>query len=118
MRIVALFDLPANVFADTGVNATVVIAYKPSSEEIKKLNTSDYEVFVKDIKKIGYEVRTVKRVKFFNPMYKIDPNTLEVQQDDVGNPVLDEEFSETIKDFKSWSLGQEKVLQDIFIKVK
>ena len=29
MRIVALFDLPANVFAETGVNTSIIIAYKP-----------------------------------------------------------------------------------------
>ena len=29
MRIVALFDLPANVFAETGVNTSILIAYKP-----------------------------------------------------------------------------------------
>lgn len=34
MRIVALFDLPANVFADTGVNTTLVIAYKPKMRVI------------------------------------------------------------------------------------
>lgn len=118
MRIVALFDLPANVFADTGVNATVIIAYKPSAAEMAKLNASNYEIFVKDIKRIGYEVRTSKRVKYFNPIYKINEDTLEVEQDEVGNPVLDEEFSETVVEFKDWCLGQERVLQDLFIKVK
>jgi type I restriction enzyme M protein len=70
MRVVALFDLPANVFADTGVNTTLIIAYKPSSKELEKLNKNSYNVFVKDIQNVGYEVRTSKRVKFYNPIYK------------------------------------------------
>ena len=40
MRIVALFDLPANVFADTGVNTTLIVAYKPKENELKKLQES------------------------------------------------------------------------------
>jgi len=32
VRVVALFDLPPNVFADTGANTTLVIAYKPKKQ--------------------------------------------------------------------------------------
>ena len=45
---------------------------------LKKLNKNGYEVFVKDIQRIGYEVRTSNRVKFFNPIYKIDENDFEI----------------------------------------
>jgi type I restriction enzyme M protein len=116
MRMVALFDLPPNVFADTGVNTTLIVAYKPSEHELTKLKTQNYDVFVKDIHKVGYEVRTVKRIKQFNPVYKIDPETFEIVQDEVGNPLLDEEFGETITEFRQWCLGQEKSLQDLFLK--
>lgn len=118
MRIVALFDLPSSVFADTGVNTTIIVAYKPNKKELQELKNKDYDVFVKDIQKIGYEIRTSKRVKFFSPVYKINKKTFEVEQDIEGNPLLDEDFSETIKDFKQWCLGQEKTLQDLFIKDK
>lgn len=118
MRIVALFDLPANVFADTGVNTTLIVAYKPKESELKKLQTSNYEVFVKDINRVGYEVRTSKRVKYFNPIYKINETTFEIEQDDEGNPLIDEEFTRNIAEFKEWCLGQEKTLQDLFIKDK
>jgi type I restriction enzyme M protein len=118
MRIVALFDLPAGVFADTAVNTTVIIAYKPNEKDLKKLQEQNYNVFVKDIKDVGYEVRTIKRVKFFNPIYRINEQTFEVEQDIEGNPVLKEDFTTTIKDFKNWCLGQEKVLQDVFCKEK
>ena len=116
MRIVALFDLPANVFADTGVNTTLIVAYKPKESELKKLQESNYEIFVKDIKKVGYEVRTSKRVKYFNRIYKINETTFEIEQDEDGNPLIDEEFTSTLDEFRKWCLGQEKTLQDLFIK--
>ena len=118
MRIVSLFDLPSNVFADTGVNTTLVVAYKPEESKLKRLQESDYSIFVKDIKKVGYEVRTSKRVKYFNPIYKINEETFEIEQNGEGEFLLDEEFTSTIKEFKEWCLGQEKILQDLFIKKK
>lgn len=116
MRIVAIFDLPSNVFAETGVNASVIVAYRPSEKELKKLKSQNYQVFSKDIKKVGYEVKTKKRVKFYEPIYKIDYETFETVIDENGIVVLDEEFTETIKSFREWCKRQEKTLQDLFIK--
>lgn len=115
MRIVALFDLPANVFADAGVNTTLIIAYKPNESELYKLQQANYNIFVKDIQKVGYEIRTSKRVKFFNPIYKINETTFEIEQDEEGSPLIDEEFTTTSKEFKDWCKGQEKQLQDLFL---
>ena len=115
MRIVATFDLPANTFADTGVNTTVVIAYKPSKKELEKLRAGNYEIFVRDIKNVGYEVRTIKRVKSYFPIYKVDENNFKVKIDVEGNPLLDEDFTDTIKEFKEWTKSQEKKLKDIFL---
>lgn len=116
MRIVAIFDLPNNVFADTGVNATLIIAYKPNSKELEKLKDQNYGVFIRQIKRVGYEIRTSRRVKYFYPLYKINEETFEVEQDDEGHPLLDEEFTEIIKEFKQWCLGQEETLQELFIR--
>lgn len=118
MRIVAVFDLPANVFGETGVNTSVIVAYKPTEKELKKLKEQNYQVFFKGIEKVGYEVKTSKRVKFFSPVYKIDYKTFETVIDTEGRVVLDEEFTETISNFKEWCKGQEKKLQDLFIKKK
>jgi len=118
MRIVAMFDMPANVFAETGVNTTIIVAYKPSDDELERLKEQNYEIFVRDIQKVGYEVKTSKRVKFFSPIYKINYETFETEIDQDGNPVLDEDFTQTIADFRNWCVGQEKTLQDLFIKVK
>ncbi len=118
MRIVGIFDLPANVFGETGVNTSVIVAYKPSEKELKKLKEQNYQVFFRGIDKVGYEVKTSKRVKFFSPIYKINYETFETIIDTEGRVVLDEEFTETIQQFKEWCKGQEKTLQDLFIKKK
>jgi type I restriction enzyme M protein len=118
MRIVALFDLPAGIFADTGVNTPLIVAYKPKIEDLEILKDANYNIFVKDIKKVGYEIKTVKKVKCFNPLYKINEQTFDIEQDDDGNPMLDEEFTGTTEEFKTWCLMQEKTLQDLFIKDK
>ncbi len=115
MRIVAIFDLPANVFAETGVNTSIIVAYKPKDSELKKLKDQNYEVFFKEIKKVGYEVKTKKRVKYFEPIYKINYDTFETVIDSEGNVMLDEEFTDTVTNFKTWCVSQEKTLQDIFI---
>ena len=116
MRIVALFDLPANVFAETGVNTSILIAYKPKPSALNKLNESGYSIFVRDIHRVGYERRTSKRNVFFNPVYQIDEANFEIMVNDHGEPVLDEEFTDTLSEFRQWSLGQEKTLQDLFFK--
>jgi type I restriction enzyme M protein len=115
VRIVALFDLPANVFADTGANTTLIIAYKPKKEELKRLKKQNYEIFIRDIKRVGYEVRTSRRVKYYNPIWKINEKTFEIETDEEGNSLLDEEFTEIVKEFREWVLGQEKSLKDIFV---
>jgi type I restriction enzyme M protein len=116
MRIVALFDLPANVFAETGVNTSILIAYKPKPAALKRLNESGYSIFVRDIHRVGYEKRTSKRNVFFNPIYQIDETNFDIRVNEHGEPMLDEEFTDTLAQFRQWSLGQEKTLQDLFCK--
>ncbi|RTY89310.1 SAM-dependent methyltransferase [Flavobacterium sp. RSP46] len=118
MRIVAIFDLPANVFAETGVNTSIIVAYKPNETELTKLKAQNYEVYFKGIEKVGYEVKTSKRVKFFSPNYKINYENFEIEIDKDGRAMLDEEFTNTISEFKKWCFKQEKSLQDIFVKAK
>lgn len=114
MRIVALFDLPSNIFADTGVNTTILVAYKPKQERLNALIEQNYNVFIKDIKKVGYEVKTSNRVKYFDKQYKLDDD-FSIKVDREGNPIIDEEFTDTLKEFQDWCLTQEKELQDIFL---
>lgn len=115
MRIVAIFDLPPNVFGETGVNTSIIVAYKPDAQDLAKLKKENYKIFVRDIKRVGYEVKTSRRIKYFSPVYEIDYETFRVKIDSDGAPRLDEEFTETVNDFRKWCLSQEKTLRDKFI---
>lgn len=118
MRIVACFDMPANVFAETGVNTTVIVAYKPKKKELEKLQKSNYQIFMTELVNVGYDVKTVERVKRFEPIYKRNLETFDIEIDKEGNPVLLEDFTETISNFRQWCLGQEETLKDLFVKTK
>ena len=118
MRIVALFDLPSNVFAETGVNTSLLVAYKPVQNQLKQLQQQGYSVFVRDIQRVGYEKRTSKRNVFFNPLYRIDTTTFDTALDENGAPIIDEEFTQTLSEFREWALGQEELLQQLFLKEK
>lgn len=76
------------------------------------------DIFFKSIEKVGYEVKTSKRVKFFSPIYRVNYDNFEIEIDRDGRAVLDEDFSLTITDFKKWCITQEKTLQDIFTQTK
>lgn len=115
MRIVACFDMPANVFAETGVNTTVIIAYKPTEKELAKLQKQDYQVYMRSIENVGYKVCTDDRVKKFEPIYRRDPKTFEIMTDKESYPLLLEDFTTTVSDFREWCLQQEETLQKIFL---
>lgn len=115
MRIVAIIDLPANIFAEAGVSPTIIIAYKPSQNELEKLKVNNYQVFSKQIKKVGYEVKTKNKVKCFETQYKLNPQTFEKEINDDGTPKLDEEFTETVESFKQWCNRQEDTLKKLFL---
>lgn len=118
MRIVACFDMPANVFAETGVNTTIIVAYKPSGKELEKLQKANYQIFMNEIVNIGYEVKTVDRVKRFEAIYKRNSETFDIEIDEEGTPLLSEDFTGTIQKFRTWCLSQEETLKDLFIKIK
>ena len=118
MRIVALFDLPSNVFAETGVNTSLLVAYKPTQNQLRQLQQQDYSVFVREILRVGYEKRTSKRNVFFNTLYQIDTTTFDTALDENGAPIIDEEFTQTLSEFREWALGQEELLQQLFLKEK
>lgn len=114
MRVVALFDLP-QAFADTNASTTIVIGYKPPEEELEQLKEDNYDVFVRDIENIGYEVKTKNRVKTYEEVYAVDEETFETKVTENGEPKLKEDFTETVTDFKDWAKTQEEKLQDLFL---
>lgn len=107
MRIVALFDLPANTFGETGVATTVIVAYKPKNGE-KHLLDNDYEIFIKEIENIGYEVKTVKRTITFKPQFVINEDTFE------HTSQLDEDFSSMQNEFQEFLKRQELEIKNAF----
>lgn len=115
MRIVAIIDLPPNIFAEAGVAPTIIIAYKPKKKELEKLKRSNYQVFSREIKKVGYEVKTKNKVKCFETQYKLNPVTFEKEINADGTAKLDEEFTDTVVDFKQWCNKQEDDLKKIFL---
>lgn len=116
IRIVALFDLPANVFAETGVNTTILVGYKPTPEKLEKLIADDYSVFTRDILNVGYIKRTSKRTVKFDNDYALDENTFETKINENGEPKLNEDFSQIIDEFKEWCVGQETELKRLFLE--
>ena len=54
----------------------------------------------------------------FEPLYKINYSNFEVEIDNDGQPLLDEDFSSTIEEFRNWCYGQEDELIDLFVKEK
>lgn len=114
MRIVAIIDLPPNIFAEAGVSPTIIFAYKPSKDELAALKENNYQVFSKEIKKVGYEVKTKNKVKCFETKYKLNPQTFEKEINPDGTAKLDEEFTETVAEFKQWCNMQEDTLKRLF----
>lgn len=115
MRVVAIIDLPPNIFAEAGVSPTIIFAYKPKKEELERLVENNYEVFSKEIKRVGYELKTKRGVKYFETQYKLNEITFEKEINDDGTPKLDEDFTETTIEFKKWCNKQEEMLRKLFL---
>lgn len=115
MRIVAIIDLPPNIFAEAGVAPTIIFAYKPTPEKLERLRQNNYQVFSKEIKKVGYEVKTKNKVKYFETQYKLNPITFEKEINADGTAKLNEEFTETVAAFKRWCNSQENDLKSLFL---
>lgn len=117
VRVVATFDLPPDIFAETGVPTTVIFGYRPPSEDrLRELQDNDYEIFTREIQRVGISKQTRQRVTYLVDKYVVDPVTGRVEHDPAtGEPVIDQEFSEVGEDFKTWANRQESELQRAFL---
>ncbi|QPI67374.1 SAM-dependent DNA methyltransferase [Exiguobacterium sp. PBE] len=119
IRVVALIDLPSNIFAETGVNTTIIIGYKPTNRgnnKIEQLMQDDYSVFVREVQNVGYIKRTVSRNVIFENDYKLNAETFETEIDkETGENMLNEDFSKIIEEFQEWCMLQEDELRDSFL---
>lgn len=112
MRVVATIDLPTGTFGETAVATTVLIAYKPKSGS--KILNQDYQVFPYEVRNIGYEVKTKKRLVVFEPRFLIDETNFTEALDSEGNKLLLEDFSALQEKFFSWMKFQEPELRGAF----
>lgn len=101
MCIVALFDLPANTFGETGVATTVFVAYKPKADELHILD-EDYEVYIKEVEHIGYTVKTKDRIVIMSPDFVINETTFEREKDSLGNDKRLSDLPNLVNDFHAW----------------
>ena len=116
IRVVALFDLPENVFAETGVNTTILVGYKPSKKRLAELIADDYSVFTRDILNVGYKKKIAKRTVKFDNDYALNLDTFETITNSEGESVLNEDFTRIIKEFRDWCVNQELDLKKIFLE--
>jgi type I restriction enzyme M protein len=116
VRLVALFDLPPNVFAETGVNTTIIVAYKPSKNRLNELIENNYSVFVREIHNVGYIKKTSNRNVIFEKDYLLNEETFETIINEHGESVLNEDFSIIVREFKEWCLFQEAELKKLFLE--
>ncbi len=112
MRVVATIDLPSGTFGETAVATTVLIAYKPKSGNL--ILKQDYQVFPYEVRNIGYEVKTKKRLVMFEPRFIIDETTFTEALDSEGNKLLREDFSDLQEKFATWVKFQEPELREAF----
>lgn len=115
IRVVAIIDMPENVFAETGVNTTIIMGYKVKQDELNILIDQDYKVFSREIKNVGYIKKTANRNVFFETKYKLDENTFETIINEYGESVSNEDFSVIIEDFKEWCLFQEATVKKLYL---
>ena len=115
-RVVAVIDLPPNIFAETGVPTTLIFAYKVAPDRLAELQGQPYEIFDFPIERVGYTKVTRARTTLLVDRHKVDPATGRVLHDPAtGAPILDEEFSDVLPDFKQWARTQEPELQKLFL---
>lgn len=113
MRIVALFDLPANTFGETGVATTVFVAYKPKQTELHILD-EDYEVYIKEIENVGYTVKTKDRIVIMSPDFVINEKTFEREKDSKGNDKTLSDLPDLVNGFGEWLQSNKHQYKEIY----
>lgn len=117
VRVVAIFDLPENIFAETGVPTTILVGYKPTTARLAELQELPYEVFARRIRRVGFFKATRRRTSLLLPKYLTDPTTGMVRHNTTsGEPLLDSEFDDVVLEFRDWAATQEPEISQIFLR--
>jgi len=92
-KILAIINLPQETFIPygTGVKTSILFLEKDSENKI-----IEYPIFFGKIAKPGYQGN-----KNGTPIYKKDKYGIQLK-DDFGNPIIDEDFTQVIQDFKTF----------------
>jgi len=90
-KIIAIVNLPQETFIPygTGVKTSILFLEKDSENR-----ATEYPIFFGKINKPGYQGN-----KNGTPIYKKDKYGIQLK-DNFGNPIVDEDFSQVIKDYK------------------
>ena len=103
-------------FFDSGINAGILIAYKPTEKKLKELQDLDYEIFSKSINNVGYTIKKINRVPLkVNNAKRDSNNNYKVMVGSDGDALLEEDFTDTLKSFKTWAESQETDLKKLFL---
>ena len=94
-RILAVVSLPQETFVPygAGVKASVLFLQKLPKKELEVLKKKDYPIFMGIIEKIGYDIRG-------RDIYKRNERGEIIKKD--GEPVIDEDVSLIIEEFKKF----------------
>ena len=87
--------------------------FKKINNEITRFDNS---LSFPTILNVGYKKKTSKRTVKFDNDYALDPDTFETITNDEGESVLNEDFSQIIKEFKEWCVSQELDLKKKFLE--
>ncbi len=99
-RILATVSLPPQTFIPYGVKAKafLLIIQKVPKEELEKLRASEYNVYVANLERLGYDA-------FGIPIYKRGSGG-EVVTDELGNPVLDNDVQLIVDKFDEFKRNE------------
>ncbi len=104
-KILAIINLPQETFIPygTGVKTSILFIEKDSENK-----TTEYPIFFGKICKPGYQGN-----KNGTPIYKKDKYGLQLK-DSFGNPILDEDFTQVIQDYRAYQKKKEIISENSF----
>lgn len=111
VRLAAMVDLPQDTFGETGVATTLLIGYKPVDFDILG---QPYKVFSREIKNVGYKVKTKDRLVAFEPVFRHDWDRGGPALDGEGNRVPETDLPSLAADFRQWLRTQEREMREAF----
>jgi len=104
-KLIAVISLPYSTFIPHGANvkASILFVQKLNTKEIKKINASDYTVFMADIRNIGYQGNKNGTVTYLMDDYGeyiLDDNGRKIVEEDITATL--EMWSDYCNDNQSW----------------